>query len=66
MKKLLYTLAITSIIVFNSCSDSFLDSKQYASINEEGYYATPDAAFKAVTNCYANMIPYGDWDYYLN
>ncbi|MFA5326529.1 MAG: RagB/SusD family nutrient uptake outer membrane protein [Prolixibacteraceae bacterium] len=66
MKKLLYTLAIILIIVFNSCSDSFLDSKQYASINEEGYYNTPDAAFKAVTNCYANMIPWGDWDYYLN
>jgi len=66
MKKLLYTLAITLIVVFISCSDSFLDSKQYASINEQGYYNTPDAAFKAVTDCYANMIPWGDWDYYLN
>jgi hypothetical protein len=66
MKKILYILAILSMIIFNSCSDSFLDSKQYASINEDGYYKTPDAAFKAVTNCYANMIPWGDWDYYLN
>lgn len=49
-----------------SCSDSFLDSEQYATIDEKGYYNTPDAAFKAVTNCYANMIPWGDWDYYLN
>jgi len=66
MKKILYILAIALMLVFNSCSDSFLDSKQYASIDEAGYYNTPDAAFKAVTNCYANMIPYGDWDYYLN
>lgn len=66
MKNILYILTILSVIMLNSCSDSFLDSKQYASINEDGYYNTPDAAFKAVTNCYANMIPYGDWDYYLN
>lgn len=66
MKKILYILTILSVIILNSCSDSFLDSQQYASINEEGYYNTPDAAYKAVTNCYANMIPWGDWDYYLN
>jgi len=66
MKKILYILAIALMLAFNSCSDSFLESKQYASIDEAGYYNTPDAAFKAVTNCYANMIPYGDWDYYLN
>ena len=66
MKKLLYISAIISIVVLYSCSDSFLDSEQYASISEEGYYKTPDAAFKAVTNCYTNMIPWGDWDYYLN
>lgn len=66
MKKILYILVIALTLVFNSCSDSFLDSKQYASIDEAGFYNTPDAAFKAVTNCYANMIPWGDWDYYLN
>ncbi|GET31973.1 membrane protein [Prolixibacter bellariivorans] len=66
MKKLQYILAIIPIVAFLSCSDSFLDSKQYASIDEQGYYNTPGAALKAVTNCYANMIPWGDWDYYLN
>lgn len=66
MKRITYILTIVLIVLFSSCSDSFLDSKQYASIDEEGYYNTPDAALKAVTNCYANMIPWGDWDYYLN
>ena len=66
MKKIRYILAIILIVTFSSCSDSFLTSNQYASIDEAGYYNTPDAAFKSVTNCYANMIPYGDWDYYLN
>ena len=66
MKKLQYILAIIPIVALLSCSDSFLDSKQYASIDEQGYYNTPGAALKAVTNCYANMIPWGDWDYYLN
>lgn len=66
MKKLLYTLVFFLIIVFNSCTDSFLDSAQYGSIDEEGYYNTKDAAFKAVTNCYATFIPAGDWDGYLN
>lgn len=65
MKYLLY-ISIAFVFLFTSCSDEFLNSKQYASIDEAGYYNTPDAAFKAVTNCYANMIPWGDWDYYLN
>ena len=54
------------IVLISACSDDFLNSKQYASIDEAGYYGTPDAAFKAVANCYINMIPWGDWDYYLN
>ncbi|BBD45660.1 MAG TPA: RagB/SusD family nutrient uptake outer membrane protein [Porphyromonadaceae bacterium] len=66
MKKIIYIPIIFLLFLVYSCSDSFLNSKQYASIDEAGYYNTPDAAFKAVTNCYINMIPWGDWDYYLN
>lgn len=67
MKKIFYLLILIPLMeLVLSCSNSFLDSQQYASINEEGYYNTPNAALKVVTNCYTNMIPYGDWDYCIN
>ncbi|MDP4206161.1 MAG: RagB/SusD family nutrient uptake outer membrane protein [Bacteroidota bacterium] len=67
MKKIFYLLILLPLMgLVVSCSDNFLEPKQYASIDEEGYYKTPDAGLKVVTNCYANMIPWGDWDYCIN
>ncbi len=51
-------------IMLASCSDDFLDTKQYGSVNESDYYKTPGAALKVVTSCYTPMLD--NWAYNIN
>lgn len=42
--------------LISSCSDEFLESKQYGVLAEDEYFQTPGAAMKIMTNCYSPML----------
>jgi starch-binding outer membrane protein, SusD/RagB family len=55
---------IGTAVLLISCSDDFLDTKQYGSVSENEYYKTPGAGLKVVINCYTPMLD--NWAYNIN
>jgi hypothetical protein len=56
------TLAVTVILlIFSSCSKSYLDRDPLGNQTEDNFYSSRDAGIKTVTNCYAGFNTF--WDY---
>jgi starch-binding outer membrane protein, SusD/RagB family len=65
MKKIYPILFFTSIaLLLASCSEDFLDTKQYGPVSEDDYYKTPGAGLKVVISCYTPMLD--NWAYNIN
>jgi starch-binding outer membrane protein, SusD/RagB family len=65
MKKYINISFLIGVVFFCvSCSKDYLDSKQYASVDESTYYKTAGAGLKSVTSCYTPMLD--NWAYNIN
>lgn len=55
MKKLLIYIGVITLLIFNSCSDSFLDSDPKTGGTENNFYKTKSDAQKALIGCYDGL-----------